>query len=211
MKSIQRKVTKMGRGLKGKLQSGVAEDAWSVQPEVCSDWGDTSLQLQLPCEVKKKGRHWSLLFGDSPEGMARNCVTGGLDWILEKVLLPEGVWALAPQGCSHSNSLTELNNHLDNALSHVIWLLWMVLWRARSQTWWSLWVSSNSYSVIFLAYFTWEREIAFQQISEDYQTELQLQKVFFSRTTMVIVEKLTWYKIEMYMAFVEHLHMDKIS
>ena len=48
----------------------------------------------------------------------------------------------APQGGGHVSKLSELKEHLDNALGARVCIL-VVLCGVRSWTWWPLWVQSN--------------------------------------------------------------------
>lgn len=104
---------------------GAAGVPWSVHAG--RDWGETSLQLQLLREGKRRGRHWALLCGDSRglEETMWSWVKGGFCWILGKGSSPTGCWALErlPREAVTAIRLTELKKYLDRALRHMAWLL----------------------------------------------------------------------------------------
>lgn len=82
------------------------------------------------------------------QGMAWSCVRGGLGWISGKGSSLWGWLEHSPQGSDHGPKPGRDQEVFGQCSQSQKWLLGMVLCRARSWAWWSLWVPFNSaYSV----------------------------------------------------------------
>lgn len=119
---------------------------WEVQyePVMCTSIPESHLHPEL--QQKKRGQQegsdlFSLMTSDRTKGMSWSCIRGGSGWILGKILYWEDAWALG-QAVIALN-LLEFKNHLDNAVTHMIWFL-VVLCEAKNWTCWSTWIPANS-------------------------------------------------------------------
>lgn len=178
---------------------------------VCSAWrrgekGEDSLQLQLPQERKRRGTLISSLWSPvtGPEGMPE-VVSGRFRLDNRKRFFTqrvEGHWNELPWEVITALCLTEFRKHLDNALSHRVWLLGIVLCRAGR---WTCEIHSKSgYSVILW----WNyRRYAGGQLRQTKEKRLRTWRKeawVIPRTTQICNKAITYFYRD---CFIVHPHL----